>query len=582
MTNNRATLRYLIALLAAGGLLLFVGAGSKGFWPSSEDRTAELVREMIVTGDYLVPHLCGNPLVTKPPLLHWTIVSSTWVFGLNEFGVRFSSLCFALGTALVLFLVGRKFLHERAAFLAAIVLLTAPVLLHSHWRTAKIDVLLTLLVTAALLTFFAAIGPAGIGPARRGRGQFALFFVLVGLAGMAKGPAGMGPPLLVVSIYLATTRQWRRLARVPWLWGVPVMVVLGLWWYGALLVRFGGWAGLRHVMDAETSVYFGWQHEEAGAILGYYLARILGDFFPWSLLLPAAVVLAVRMVRRHENRFIAFVLAWLAVYFVLFSLISKKAGRYMLPFYPAAALLVGQMCHAAIRRALSPGLWRWSHGGVIAAALVCLGVVVVVVTLASDFDYESWYVTDRWTVAKDRLMLEEITGVLRGHRAVTLVVAGALSGLFAAGAALWRRRTALAFGLIAAAAAGIAVGYQMGLVPALDRTFSPRHFARHLRELVPEDAPLAGYCEHSGQVDDCTHFYLGRAVDVLLTRKALREWATMPPPRYVFMLDVDAAPKGSGVIYEWFEPVDTNATYRGHTVLLFRNRPEHSTSADPE
>jgi 4-amino-4-deoxy-L-arabinose transferase-like glycosyltransferase len=574
---RRRTLAYLAALIVLGGFLLFFRAGAKGFWPSSEDRTAELVREMVATGDYLIPHMRGNPLVTKPPLLHWAIVGTTSVLGLNEFAIRLPSLCFALAAALVLFLVGRKFVHERAAFLAAVALLTAPVLLHAHWRTAKIDVLLTLLVASALLTFYAAIRRE-----RKRSGLFALFFVLVGLAGMTKGPAGMGPPLLVAIVYLLTTRQWRLLGRVPWAWGVPLALVVGLWWYGAVLVRLGGFQALRAITGDEASTYFGWRHEVAPAVSWFYIPRILADFFPWSLLLPAAVVLAVRTVRRHENPFTGFVLAWLAVYFVVFSLLGKKAGRYILPLYPAAALLVGQIAHAAIRRALSPGLRRWSHGGVIAAALVCLAVVVLAVTLASSLDYESWYVTRRWTEAKDRLMLTEISDVLRQHLATTLIVAGALFAGFAAGAGLWRRRAAVAFGLIAVAAAGMSVAFDVGVMPTLDRTFSPRHFARHIRALVPDDAPLAGYCEQSGGIDDCTHFYLGRAVDVLLTRKALRHWATLPPPRYVFMLDEDVAPKGSGVIYEWFELVDASATYRGHKVLLFRTRPEHQTPAEPE
>jgi len=393
---------------------------------------------------------------------------------------------------------------------------------------------------------------------------------------MAKGPAGMGPPLLVAVVYLAATRQWRQLARVPWLWGVPLMLVLGLWWYAAVLVRLGGFEGLRAVTGAEASTYFGWQHEVAPAVSWFYVPRLLADFFPWSLLLPAAVALAIRTVRRHENPFFGFVLVWLAVYFVVFSVLGKKAGRYLLPLYPAAALLVGQACHAAMRRALSTALWRWSHGGMIAAALVCLAVVVVVVTLASDFDYASWYVTSRWTVPKDRQMLDEISSVLRAHLAATLVVAGLFFGAFAAAAVFWRRRTALAFGLIAAAAAGMSVAFDAGVVPTLDRFFSPRHFARQIRAIVPDGVPLAGYCAQSGQVDDCTHFYLGRSADVLLTREQLREWASMPPPRYVFMLEENLAPKGSGVIYEWFQLVDESASYRGQKVLLFRNRSEHS------
>jgi hypothetical protein len=520
----------------------------------------------------------GSPLLTKPPLLHWTIVGSTSVLGLNEFAVRLPGACFALGTALVVFLVGRRFMHERAAFIAAIALLTAPVLLHSHWRAAEIDVLLTLLTSSALLSLFAALNADG---EEKRSGLLLLFFGLIGLAGMAKGPAGLGAPLLIGLVYVVAFRRWRRLSPLPLVVGLLVALVLGGWWYTAVLARFGGLKGVQELMGANAATYFGWEHEIAPAVSWFYVPRILGDFFPWSFLLPAAVVLAVRVARRGENRLVGFLLVWLAVHFLVFSLLGKKAGRYMLPLYPAAALLVGLLCHRLIERTLSPGLGRWAHGGVIAAAAVCIAGLILVIAVAGDFDFESWYVTKRWTESKDRLMLSEISRLMRAHFEVTLCLAGVLVAGFAAGAMLWRRRTAAAIALITAAAAGMSLAFDAALVPALDRTFSPRYFARHIAALVPKRTPLAGYCEASGQIDDCTHFYLGRAADVLLTRRQLRDWATQSAPRYVFMLEEDVQ-EASGVIYEWFELVDDSSTYRRQKVLLFRNRPEHSAPPGPE
>ncbi len=564
---------YVLVFLAVGGFLLVFRVGAKGFWPSSEDRTAEIVREMYETGDFLVPRMGGRPLVTKPPLLHWTIVGTTSAFGLNEFAVRLPSLCFALGTALVLFLVGRKLVHERAAFLAALVFLTAPMLLR-HWRTAKIDVLLTLLTTAALLSFLAAI--------RRERARaplFAVFFGLVGLAGLAKGPAGMGPPLLVAVVYLVFTRQWRTLRRVPWAWGVPLALVVGLWWYGAMVARLGGWSGVRAITGGGAGTYFGWQHEIAPAVSWFYIPRILADFFPWSFLLPAAIVLAIRKIRTHANPVFGLLVAWMAVYFVVFSLLGKKAGRYILPLYPAAALLVGVVLHEAFDRALSRGLTRWLHVGVIAATIVAVVGLALIAGLAAKLDYESWYVTRRWTESKDRLILTEVSGLMQQHLAATVLVGAGLLAAFAGGAVLWRRRRVLAFGLVALGAAGSNVAFDAAVVPALDQTLSPRHFARRIAALVADDAPLAGYCESSGRIDDCTHFYMNRVVEVLPTRRVLRDWAAKPMPRYVFMLDEDVR-KATGVVYEWFELVDERASYRGQNVLLFKNRPEHSSQPE--
>ncbi len=566
--DSRRPVLYLILLLAVGAFLLFYRAGAKGFWPSSEDRTAEIVREMYETGDYLIPRMRGEPLVTKPPLLHWLIVGTTSVLGLDEFAIRLPSLCLALGTALVIVLVGRKLVPERAAFLAALVFLTAPRLLR-HWRTAKIDVLLTFLTTAALLAFFLAIRREN-----KRAGLFALFFGLTGLAGMAKGPAGIAPPLLVALVWLVATRNWRTLARVPWAWGVPLVVVVGLWWYGAMLARLGGWSALREITGGGAGTYFGWQHEIAPAVSWYYIPRILLDFFPWSFFLPVAVVFAARKARKDP--LFGFLLTWMAVYFVLFSLLGKKAGRYILPLYPAAALLVGVAWHEALARALTRRQARWMQAAAVAVAVVCLAAFVrALVGLIGDVDYDSWYVTRRWTESKDRFILDEVAALLRGHVPVTLLVVGGLFGALTVGAllavrsALCRRRSAWAFGLIAAAAAGANVAFDTAVVPTLDRSLSPRHFTQRIRELVPADTPLAAY----PAADDCTHFYMGRAVEVLATEGELRDWATQPAPRYVFMLDDDLNAVG-GVVYEWFRLLDDTASYRGQKLLLFHNTPD--------
>src|SRR5215813_9020385 len=166
----------IIAVLAAACYVFFFhGLNSIGLIGPDEPRYAAIARDMLLTGDYITPHLNGIPWFEKPVLMYW--LSAVWykIFGINEAGARFPS---ALGATICVFLLywcGRKLWDRSTGFVAGLILATS-IGWFSFARAASTDMPLTLCLTAALVFFLAAINDGSL----RGRWWFYAFYAALG------------------------------------------------------------------------------------------------------------------------------------------------------------------------------------------------------------------------------------------------------------------------------------------------------------------------------------------------------------------------------------------------------------------
>src|SRR5690348_5611145 len=148
----------LLILLVLPGLLLYPCLGFHLFEPD-EGRYAEIPREMLARGEWVVPYLQGQPYLDKPPLLYWLVMAGYRVFGVHEWAARLMPALAVHAAVLLTYLLGRRSLGERPAFWGALLLALAPGFL-SMGRLLLLDGLLSLWVVAALLGAFEAVrGP---------------------------------------------------------------------------------------------------------------------------------------------------------------------------------------------------------------------------------------------------------------------------------------------------------------------------------------------------------------------------------------------------------------------------------------
>jgi 4-amino-4-deoxy-L-arabinose transferase-like glycosyltransferase len=323
----------LLLVLASAALILLPRLGSEGLTDPDESAYAESVREMSQRGDWLVPHLYGEPLLDKPILIYWLIGGSFRLFGRSELAARIPSVLAAFIMLLATWRLG-ALVHqsETAGALSAAVLASA-LEFAMMGRAAVTDMLLTLFCTLAILCVVELL------EGRRSRWLGPAAAACMGLAVLTKGPVGLALPLLVLGSYIAAARAWSRLRELRPFTSVLVFLAVTVPWYAAIALRrpdlveqFFVTGNLGRFMKAE--------HRSQPAL--YYLVVLIVGFLPWSAFLPGTLARAAAAWRKRAPEFPRILLPalWLVSLVLFFTLAASKLPSYILPALPAAAVLV--------------------------------------------------------------------------------------------------------------------------------------------------------------------------------------------------------------------------------------------------
>ncbi len=488
-------------VLAVVGLALFLpGLGWRDLWNPDEPRYAEVAREMRLSGDYLVPHFNDQIYTQKPPLFFWAINAAALVTGkLDETSVRLPSALAAVGTLLLVYGLGRRLFTPRAAWLSAAVFATC-VKVPWQARHGQIDMLLALLVAGAVYCWVRGL--------QEDRSlYYRLFFVLTGLATVTKGPAGLLPALLAIVSFLLVAGRRRELRRFGIGLGLLIWVAVVLAWL--VPAALGAGAPYLREMIVTQNVDRFLATKDLDIVHGhlkpwyYFLEVIPTEFFPWSFLLPGALVAGWRELRGRERPGLLFSLCWLAATVVFFSLSPSKRSVYVFQCYPALALLVGAGLDATVRS--WPRYSRWLMVPPVLLAAVLAAAAAAVPRALHELP-EAAALAPRVPVA---------TAVVLAVLAAVYALAGLLA---LRGRPLWTAAT------VAAGTALLSAAALLLLAPRLDAVKSSRPLAeRFSREAGPGE-PLA----FAGRLEAGFLFYAERYATELPDEAAAHAWARRP------------------------------------------------------
>ncbi len=351
----------ILMLLGLCFFLYFFNLGQWDLWVPDEPKYAQVAKEMVDRGDWILMHFNGEVYGDKPPLFFWLIGLSSYLWqGFTSFSVRFPSALFGTLTVFLTFLLGKRLYSYRTGFFSGLILATSYQFVYLSTR-ANIDATLAFFTTTSLLCFFLWYQYGSqVGKSKNRRVENLLifgFYVSMAFATLAKGPIGFIIPLLVSLVYLLIQKDFKKIKRMKLLLGIPLLVAIVMAWYLPAVLR-GGMSYVEENLFKHTTEAYrsGWTHSRP---IYFYLYTFPGGFLPWILFLPGAIVHGFTKTMMEKRKGVLFLLVWFIVIFTFFSLSKSKRALYLLPLFPAVSLIVGKSWDDFISSAQNRYWRRW-------------------------------------------------------------------------------------------------------------------------------------------------------------------------------------------------------------------------------
>src|SRR5438132_50930 len=361
-----------VALALGAGALLAVRLDVPAFF-DNEARYAEVAREMVLSGDWISPHLDFTLFLDKPPLVFWLAALVFRLAGPTEWA-RLVSVGAAVVALLATCRLGALLYGGPAGLVAGLALATSLGFVLEA-RTLRPDMILTATVVVALLCW----QTAECGGARRARWLTGLYAAL-GVGVLAKGLVPLVLAGLPIAAVTLRDHGWPGFARLRPGLGLLCLAAIVLPWHVAAALQHPGFAW-DYVVNQHLLFFLDRKlpRDSEGDSLGFFLAAFAGRAIPWMLLVPLTVREAVRGVRRtaSDPARATFVLwSWVGGLLLFFSFAPSRLEHYSIPALPAAALLAARTWQRARAGGLPRAAWRYL--GVVGALVAAAGVMGLV------------------------------------------------------------------------------------------------------------------------------------------------------------------------------------------------------------
>src|SRR5215475_4767955 len=378
--RNKLLLLQLGLTLGVCYFFFFFGLGAFGLVGADEPRYAQIAREMWVRHDWIVPTLNGQPWLEKPALLYWKVMSGYAVLGVHDWAGRVPAAVHATALVLAVFFFMRRF--RFASELDAAMITASSTGMIAFARGASTDMLLSAPFAMAMMSWWS-------WRQTEKKLWLLIFYALLGAGALAKGPVAPALAVLVVGAYAALRRDGKIFVRSLSIPGFLLFFAIVLPWFLAVQHRvpeFFRVFFIEHNLERfGTNLY---QHAQP---FWYYIPVFLLSTLPWTSFTVPALVDAIRgeikKGRRNEDETVPalptdreagqdwlslFLLLWILVPIVFFSISRAKLPGYILPATPAAALLTSDYLHR--RRAVSR--WQLMLHSLVCAMLLCGALLV--------------------------------------------------------------------------------------------------------------------------------------------------------------------------------------------------------------
>lgn len=471
-------------LLLAGfcGFLFFFGLAYFGLIGADEPRYAQVAREMLARHDWITPTLGGKPWLEKPPLYYWQAMLAYSIFGVSDWAARLPSAVDATLMVIAIYLFLKRF---RPGFQLDGALMTASAAgMVGFARAASTDMPLAATFTIALLAWYAWYETES-------HRYLAIFYCFLALGMLAKGPVAPLMAAMIIVIFVAKKGDFGLLVRTLWIPGMLLFCAFAVPWYVAVQIKNPQF--LRVFIFEHNLARFGtnlYHHPEP---FWYFLPVALIGLIPWTVFVAASWAETIRVWWTERQQMLAsedalngFLVIWLIVPVVFFSLSRSKLPGYIVPALPAGTLLLAEYVRRRVTDDERPSVFLIVLHSIVAAAPIVPALMIQYLILQHRLPW-----------GKAAVISFTFAAVLAIGIAITL-------------------RTKLGFGalrfvtlvpLVLAVAAILRLG-----APALDSTLSARPLASEISHVENKPLPLA-ISGVSRQTEYGLAFYRNQTID---------------------------------------------------------------------
>jgi 4-amino-4-deoxy-L-arabinose transferase-like glycosyltransferase len=347
-------------LSITAGILFLLFLGCYSILLPEEAMYAEIAREMVRTGNYLTPHLCGTIFIDKPILYYWLESIAIKTFGLNEWALRFWPAIIGVFGVVFTYIAGHLLFNRRTGILAALILTTSP-LYYALAHFANLDLETAVFISCSLLSFLIAIQETRTKQAEII--WMIMAYIFSALAFLTKGLIGIVFPFMIIGLWILFLQRWNLIKRMHLIIGASIFIAITAPWYileQRALPDFFHYFFVIQNFSRFITLHFN-NHEP----FWFYLPIVLLSTLPWSCFVPQAIWLSLKTIKDKTTNYpnLFFLCLWIAVIFVFFSIPPSKLVGYIVPILPALALLIGnffdKVWNAPQRPIIKVGIYVW-------------------------------------------------------------------------------------------------------------------------------------------------------------------------------------------------------------------------------
>lgn len=478
-------------LFLFSSIVFFSGAGNQGIPKDQEGRAAIISKNILESGNWLDINAPGEIVSEKPIMSYWLCAASCWLFGINEFGLRVPTILAGIFTVLLTCYLGSRIYGSETGFLAGYLIGTMQFFVYSC-HLVFIDAVLCCCYLISMVFLY-----EGYFREYKANKLLYFFYIFLAAAVLLKGPASILLAGLTILLLAIKKRSFRIVWELKPISGFFIILLISAPWYVYECIHKGnGFAWdffINQNVSRFTGINMAYKDGKRGSFF-FYFANLLYGALPWSLLIPFALITFRKKFLRLSDKayFPAF---WIAAVFIFFSFAAIKRGDYILPLYPALAILIAHYLQTTI---FDLGKFKYSRQwniacvliliiGLIAGALIKSGLLGYVGELAKQ---DRVMFISKW----DGRNMVAVSNWINSSFLITVMLLFVLIGfLYYLGKLFSRGQSAKAVNVCIILTGLLLFSYFEYLVPYQYRNESVKEFCHKARLAIPENATVCYY-----------------------------------------------------------------------------------------